>query len=275
MRTRTDPATIRRGLDIADQHSAYRAARELGVHHKTIYRWMARREHETPDWPTPADIESWRTDVEATRDRRERGAAQARAYRKRRYLNRGPVQVPAIGTIRRLRALYALGWTCVDLGDRLGVSKTRVAAIISGRSAKVMPETAAKVRQLYRDLAMVTPLDPPARKRGDSPIHERTRRDARRRGWAPPLCWEDIDDPNAQPQGVGADHLRTAEETAAEVEHLLGFDPSATADRLAQRLGYRDGSGIQNALRRAQRRDLLDRLARNTELTGHSNRRSA
>lgn len=277
MRTRTDPAIIRRGLDIADQHSPYRAAKEIGVHHKTIYRWIARRDREGASWPTQADMDAWRADVEATQDRRERDAALARTYRKRRYLNRGPLQVPAIGTIRRLRALYALGWTCVQLGDRLGVSKARVAAILNARSEKVLPETAANVAQLYRELSMVTPLDPPALKRGDSPIHERTRRYAKRRGWAPPMAWDDIDDPNAEPQGVGVDRMkRTAEETVAEVEHLLKFDPHATSENLAWRLGYRDRSGVQQALDRAGRQDLLDRLARNAELAGHGvTRRSA
>lgn len=44
----------------------------------------------------------------------------------------------------------------------------------------------------------------------------------------------------------------------------------ATAVELAPRLGYADRSGVTNAVARAGRTDLLDRLNRNAEIAGHN-----
>lgn len=273
-RVHTDLATIRRALDIVDSHSAYRAAKVIGVHHKTIYRWIAQRDRRHPAWPTPADIDAWRVDDAEQRERRARDARQQASLRKRAYLNRGPIKVPSTGTVRRLRALYALGWTCVQLGERMGVSKTRVAQLLSGRCVTVMPETAEKVAGLYRDLSMVVPMDRPAVRRGDSPIHERTRWHARKRGWLPPLAWDDdlIDDPDARPATleptVRPGGGRRTSDIVEDIVWLLEHDPLITSTELARRLGYAGKSAIQHALAedRGNRPDLLERLARNAEV---------
>jgi transcriptional regulator with XRE-family HTH domain len=119
-------------------------------------------------------------------------SAWQRQYRKRRYLNRGPMNVDSTGTIRRLQALCAQGWALSELGSRMGVSAQRVHRIFS--LARVNRETAAKVRALYDELSM-TP--------GTS---VRTRNHASRKGWPPPLAWDDekIDDPNARPSRMTA-----------------------------------------------------------------------
>jgi plasmid maintenance system antidote protein VapI len=273
-RIHTDLSVIRRALDVVDSDSAYRAAKVIGVHHKTIYRWMAQRDRRHPAWPTPADIDAWRADDTEQRERRARDAQQQASLRKRAYLNRGPIKVPSVGTVRRLRALYALGWTCVQLGERMGVTKTRVAQLLSGRCITVMPETAEKVADLYRDLSMVVPMDQPAKRRGDSPIHERTRRHARKRGWLPPLAWDDdlIDRPDAEPvvlePTVRSGGGRPASEVVEDIEWLLEHNPLSTATELAHRLGYAGKSAIQHALEpgRGNRPDLLARLARNAEV---------
>ena len=51
--------------------------------------------------------------------------------------------------------------------------------------------------------------------------------------------------------------------TAEDVEFILDTDPAATIEQIAHRLGYRDKTGVANALRRAGRPDLIGRLARN------------
>lgn len=200
-RIHTDLAIIRRALDITDARSAYAAEREMGVSHKTIYKWMKVRASRSPEWPTQADIDAWRADDEANRDKRARGVAKAADYRKRRYLGLVPKPISPVGTMRRVQALYALGWTCPEIGERLGVSAARVGHIMNGLYARVTPETDARVRAVYDELSMTVPVDKPMVRRGDCPIHERGRNDARRRGYAPPLAWDDetIDDPAAKP----------------------------------------------------------------------------
>lgn len=59
-----------------------------------------------------------------------------------------------------------------------------------------------------------------------------------------------------------------------DVEWLLECHPTATMAELAPRFGVTP-SGLQKALRNEDRRDLLDLLARNAALAGHSVSRAA
>lgn len=65
--------------------------------------------------------------------------------------------------------------------------------------------------------------------------------------------------------GVSAPRRSNAD-TAEDVEWILTWHPWTTADILAERLGYRDPSGLQIALKRAGRGDLLEKLARNAQV---------
>ncbi|HEY1178253.1 MAG TPA: hypothetical protein VGF17_19025 [Phytomonospora sp.] len=271
-RIHTDLAVIRHALDIADARSAYAAERETGINHKTIYKWVKARAARSPEWPTQADIDAWRADDEARRDARARNRAKRAEYRKRHYLGLTVQPISPTGTMRRVQALYALGWTCPEIGARMGVSGARVGHILNGLYGRVTPETAARVRAVYDELGMTVPQDKPMVRRGDCPIHERARRDARRRGYAPPLAWDDdtIDDPAARPDraALRRRQRRTPADLAEDVEDILSHNPLTTATEIAERLGYADNSGVQNGLERAGRPDLLARLARNAQLAG-------
>lgn len=117
-------------------------------------------------------------------------AAEARRRHELRvahYLGR-PQSIDPTGTIRRIHALMAIGWTTTQLGQRIGYGSTALNQITRCREW-VMRETADKVRTLYDELSM-TP----------GPSAE-TRKRAARKGWVPPLAWDDesIDDPRAKP----------------------------------------------------------------------------
>lgn len=231
--TRTNPRVIREALALADESTCYQAGKALGICHRTIWRWTMRREQHGDIWPTEADIATWEAEDAERRDLRERRATQAREYRKRVYLNRGPLSVPSRGTTRRLQALYALGWTAREMGERLGVSSARVGHMMNGAWAFVLPSTARAVDELYRSLNMVVPTDRAPSRRGEVRVHQRARRDAQRRGYAPPLAWDDIDH-DAHPHGTEpARRTYTVDELCAEWDHLrrLGFsmDTAATA----------------------------------------------
>jgi transcriptional regulator with XRE-family HTH domain len=95
----------------------------------------------------------------------------------------------AVGTTRRLRALMAIGYPQRQLAEELGSHQSWVSKLMLNDRANVNADTALRVGELYDRLSM-TP--------GPS---EETRDRAIRRGWMPPLAWDDetIDDPLAVP----------------------------------------------------------------------------
>lgn len=224
IRTRTDLEVVRRALDIADASTVYRAGKELGIHNRTVQRWIARRDREHPDWPTPADIAAWKADQAVNGEKRSRKSAQAYRYKQRVYLNGGrPLQVPSRGTTRRLQALAAVGWTQKDIAKRLGVSPSRVGHLMNGMFPTVFPDTAAAVAKVFEELCMVVPTDPPPTNPRQIRIHERARRQARARGWVSALAWDDIDN-DPHPYGAtsaAARHRRKTDIDEGVVERLL------------------------------------------------------
>lgn len=182
-------------------------------------------------------------------------------------------RVPNVGTKRRLQALMANGWSQTALANAIGMEVRNFNHLLHGKRA-VTAKTARAVKDLYDDLWNATPPTPT---RWHAGAVTRSIRYAVLNGWPKPMAWDDdtIDDPTATPDtgDTGPNRSgRPAEHVAEDVAWLLEQDPTATADQIAHRLGYADRSGVQNALApdRANRPDLLDQLARNAELAGHS-----
>ena len=130
--------------------------------------------------------------------------------------------ISPVGSIRRLRALVAIGWPQAELGRRLGLNTTPMPTdrpITAGR--------ARAIADLYREL-----WDVP----GPSRLAAAR---ARRRGAVPPTAWDDdtIDDPRAQPCGA-ADPSKprtgSSEYTVGEVEFLAAA--GETIENIAKRL---------------------------------------
>lgn len=95
--------------------------------------------------------------------------------------------IEALGSMRRLRALVALGYTQTDIANRIGVQLPNLGKLIHARQKHVSVKIARRISQVYDELLM---------KPGPS---NRARRMARNHGWLPPLAWDDIDDPNEHP----------------------------------------------------------------------------
>lgn len=131
----------------------------------------------------------------------------------------------ATGSVRRIRALQAMGWTLEDIGSRLGISKTNLGTIAAGVHG-VTVATARKIAKVYDDLSMTY---------GPS---DRTRSLAARRGWLPPLAWDDelIDDPSYQPfsEIEKVDDFCTVDEVA--VERFIAGDLDWRALTVEERL---------------------------------------
>lgn len=117
-----------------------------------------------------------------------------------------PRLVSSLGVHRRLTALIALGYSQGCIGGRLGVTQTRVWQLIHHRSAHVEQETHDRVDSLYESLSMTSPPVSTGREKGTA---TRARRVAAANGWAPPLAWDNIDDPKESPTGfAGAEKRR-------------------------------------------------------------------
>jgi hypothetical protein len=91
-------------------------------------------------------------------------------------------------TIRRLKALAAIGWSPTAIAGELRICPARIARIL--KSANVTVATAGAIRSLY-DRAGDTPPPTYTKKQRDSAEKARTR--ARRYRWSPPMAWDNIE----------------------------------------------------------------------------------
>ncbi len=106
------------------------------------------------------------------------------------------MRVPSIGTVRRLRALVALGWPQARLASRLGMANRNLSSLMRGQ--RVTARTALAVRALYDQWWNADPHACGVEARHVAQARAR----AARLGWVSPLAWDDdrLDDPAARPQ---------------------------------------------------------------------------
>lgn len=142
--------------------------------------------------------------------------------------------LPATGTMRRVQALVAIGYTESMLADRLGVKVTNFSRLILGHRSRVKATTYEAARALFDEL-WATP------QRGGRA--DRSRAIAWAHGWVGPLAWDDIDDPRERPNVTGGvERVDGIDDAAVELavagEHvrLNGLERRAAVTRLhAQR----------------------------------------
>lgn len=134
-----------------------------------------------------------RKDGEAACDPCKRGAAAAEA---RRHMPGASKRENPIGTARRIQALVAIGWTYLDIQRETGLEDAEVRRFAIGERAYVYSSTVAKVDAAFERMCMKVP---PARTTRERQARSKARRLAQRNGWAPPLAWNNIDDPTERP----------------------------------------------------------------------------
>lgn len=148
--------------------------------------------------------------------------------------NRGAGYMPALGTQRRLRALVASGYQQKDLAARMGMSWQTVSGAVNGNHPYVLMSTAAAVDELFRELQLIPG--------GDG----RAKLWAQRRGWYPPLAWDedDLDKPSARPQTSMKvsdtwfrqyTSLRARGFNMGQVAARMGIHPATLSKRLSGR----------------------------------------
>lgn len=158
--------------------------------------------------------------------------------------------VPVTGTRRRVEALQWLGWSAAEISRRLGRNPTWLTQT-TRKHAVIRRETAEAVARVYDGLSMRLPN--PATQSERLSVG-RTQALARRRGYAPPLAWDDID--NDDRPAIGA--TGNAPDEAVILRVLAGENlPTTTAERreimrrwlasgrtqkaLCDRMGWKEG----------------------------------
>lgn len=159
--------------------------------------------------------------------------------------------IPAIGAQRRIQALMAIGYRHTDL-EAAGIPNCANCLHAANRRW-VARSTHDQIATVFTRLCM-TP--------GPS---TKAVSNARKRGYAPPLAWDDIDDPNAIPN-LGERTRRPGGQrfSIEDLDFILDNDPM-TIDQTAARF-HVHRSSIEHACARADRHDLLTRMARNKAL---------
>lgn len=101
-------------------------------------------------------------------------------------LQYGSRLIDGTGTRRRLQGLAYMGWSRPLIGARLGITKQAVADL-DRPGRPVRRDTANRIARLYDELHMAP---------GPSSAVAAL---ARKRGYQPPLAWDNIDDPTETP----------------------------------------------------------------------------
>jgi hypothetical protein len=198
----------------------------------------------------------------------------AARYEQERQLDRlagKPRRLPALGTRRRLQALCALGWDWYSLANHIGASH-EVVRTWAMNNQFVYARTAATVRVLYDELSMKLPPENTTAQRNAA---SRARGRAKRRGWPPPLAWddEDLDNPDAVPAGVDPVSSTVANRTIPDdLTHAInmGWDLTETAQAMNMTPDY-----LWQWCKRHDHRDLYNQLSRRMTGRGHKKAQAA
>lgn len=182
----------------------------------------------------------------------------ARTYARVRDMKPGRI-VTAVGVARRLQALAWLGYTSPVVAAESGVHEETIRDARNGTLAYLHATTAAALADTY-DRLWTAPAEPrsPHSSRGIT----RSRNHARRKGWLPPLAWDDIDDPAETrdraelPARAGRPMVRHIH--VEDAEWLADTDESLSG--ACRRLGIKPDA-LRIACKRVGRLDIYDRLA--------------
>ena len=154
----------------------------------------------------------------------------------------------AVGSVRRILALCAIGYTLTELAPRVGLTLNELSAITTQRRgrSRIKVARARKIHALYEEL-------------WDKPTgNERAKRLARTREWAPPLAWDEdtINDPAASP-----DFGERTRANGGKFEDMLWvLEGGGGWEEAVRRGGYASLHGARMAAHRVGRPDIVAML---------------
>ncbi|MFL4947540.1 hypothetical protein ACJ6WE_09225 [Streptomyces sp. MMS24-I31] len=157
-------------------------------------------------------------------------------------------RVDSTGTIRRGQALHAIGYPMYIIAAGVPMATNHLGRLLDRQPATVSLAIAHGMTALYKQLA-----------RRPGPSHFAVF-NARRHGWHGPLAWDDIDDPNEQPEVEQTSRVLNFHERAKlrreEIEHLAwcGHQPEQIHARLNGEVSISTVRQIVHEWRTGQRR---------------------
>lgn len=140
------------------------------------------------------------------------------------HLNGRRRTVPIVGAERRIEALQALGWSLEELSIRAGKSRAWLHVTINAnRSGMIYRRNHDLIAALYDELSMTLP---------NTRFAARERNRARRKGFRPPLAWDEdnIDNPDARPRGAANGKRKTDVDPVAVERAMAGDRIQLTRD---------------------------------------------
>lgn len=159
-----------------------------------------------------------------------------------------------IGLARRLQALQTLGWSPRAIAQHCDLSESALQRIMHTAPDIMRANSRAftAIPPVYEKLWDRTP---PATCWRERQTIGRAKAEATRRGYAPPLAWDDetIDDPAARPQHMIRDPRTVADKAAARAADVARLGAlQLSAAQIAERLGTTPRTVIRD---RARNRD--------------------
>lgn len=154
-------------------------------------------------------------------------------------------KISALGTHRRIKALVTQGWSLSKLARRMDMEVANFWSMLSRE--QVIASTHRRMCDIYEELWDQKPPHNEWRSRG---AYTRSVHYAKRRGWLPPLTW---DDPDTDPDPEDAVLVRvraTANEVLDDVEFLL--DAGESPQQVLAIVGRKAGALARLAERNAR-----------------------
>lgn len=96
--------------------------------------------------------------------------------------------VPAIGATRRMQALAWMGWPMKTVVEKIGINPDTASDLRNGKTRNITEALYELVAAFYDEHHMTHGGD------------RRSHLHAVRKGWQPPLAWDDIDNPDEEPK---------------------------------------------------------------------------
>ena len=158
-----------------------------------------------------------------------------------------------IGIIRRLQALRALGYTRQQLADTLRCNPQTIRHLTQHGKRPTQRITLATLNHYERLAHQEPPATTTEQRRGRA----QARAFALTEGWAPPMAWDNIDDPNAEPTGIRGDV-----DPPSQIEEILWLlESGESPHHVTTRLGIKHDS-LLRTLRRNGETEWAKRCAR-------------
>jgi hypothetical protein len=124
-------------------------------------------------------------------------AEAVKQWQYRRDLGYPSPMVDALGTHRRIQALATLGYSIQEVWRQAGINRRPNGRV--GKYKRIHREDAEAIAEAYERLCMRPKVGVTNYERSSITI---VKQRAAEKGWAPPLAWDNIDDPNEEPEGM-------------------------------------------------------------------------